>query len=230
MKKITIAIDGYSSCGKSTMAKDLAKQIGYVYIDTGAMYRAVTLFALRHGLFSEDGSVKTNELRNQMDDIHITFQFNASTGRPDTYLNGELVEQVIRGMEVSSHVSLIAAIPFVRTAMVEQQQRMGKDKGIVMDGRDIGTTVFPDAELKVFVTASPEVRAQRRYDELKGKGMPADFEEILRNVEERDYLDTHRETSPLKQASDALLLDNSNLTIEEQKQWLIEQYQRTSEA
>lgn len=227
MKKITIAIDGYSSCGKSTMAKDLAREIGYVYVDTGAMYRSVTLYALRHNLFNADGSVREDELRQEMGNIHITFKLNPETGRPDTYLNGELVENDIRSLEVSNHVSPIAAIAFVRHALVAQQQQMGKKKGIVMDGRDIGTTVFPDAELKVFVTASAQVRAQRRFDELQAKGMPADFSDILKNVQERDYIDTHRETSPLKKADDALELDNSHLTISEQKAWLLAQYERT---
>ena len=198
MKKITIAIDGHSSCGKSTMAKDLARRVGYIYVDTGAMYRSVTLYALRNGLFNEDGSIKTDELEQQMPQIHISFQLNPETGRPDTYLNGECVEQPIRSLEVSNHVSPIAALPFVRTAMVAQQQEMGQDGGIVMDGRDIGTVVFPHAELKVFVTASAEVRAQRRYDELLQKGMPADYDDILRNVQERDYIDSHREVSPLR--------------------------------
>ena len=223
MKKITIAIDGHSSCGKSTMAKDLAREVGYVYVDTGAMYRSVTLYALRHGLFRDD-NIDTAALEQQMPQIKISFKFNPETGRPDTYLNGECVEQEIRSLEVSNHVSPIAAIPFVRTAMVAQQQQMGKDKGVVMDGRDIGTTVFPDAELKVFVTASAQVRAQRRFDELKAKGMPADFDDILKNVEERDYIDSHREVSPLRKADDAILLDNSNMTIPEQKQWLLDKF------
>ena len=223
MKKITIAIDGHSSCGKSTMAKDLAREVGYVYVDTGAMYRCVTLYALRNGLFTPDG-IKENELRQQMPNIQISFKFNAETGRPDTYLNGELVEQDIRTMEVSNHVSPIATLGFVREAMVAQQQQMGKDKGVVMDGRDIGTVVFPDAELKIFVTASAEVRAQRRYDELKGKGMEADYDDILKNVQERDYIDSHREVSPLKQAPDAILLDNSQMTIDEQKDWLMQRF------
>ena len=221
MKKITIAIDGFSSCGKSTMAKDLAKQLGYIYVDTGAMYRAVTLFAMQHGLFNADGSVKTQDLQQQMSHINITFKLNKLTGRPDTYLNNELVESNIRTLEVSNHVSQIAAIPFVREAMVAQQQRLGKDKAVVMDGRDIGTTVFPEAELKVFVTAPAEVRAQRRYDELKEKGMPADFNDILKNVEERDYIDSHREVSPLRKAPDAIELDNSHMTIAEQSDWLM---------
>ena len=228
MKKITIAIDGFSSCGKSTMAKDLAKEIGYIYVDTGAMYRSVTLFALRHNLFNADGTIREEELKEQMKDINISFQLNKTTGRPDTYLNGENVENAIRTMEVSSHVSSIATLAFVREALVAQQQRMGAEKGIVMDGRDIGTVVFPKAELKIFVTASAEVRAQRRYDELKAKGMDADYADILKNVEERDYIDSHRATSPLRKADDAIELDNSNLTIAEQKKWLYEQYRKAA--
>ena len=223
MKKITIAIDGHSSCGKSTMAKDLAREVGYVYVDTGAMYRSVTLFALRNGLFEGD-TICEEALRRRMPEINISFRYNPETGRPDTYLNGELVEQEIRSMEVSSHVSPIATLAFVREAMVAQQQQMGRDGGVVMDGRDIGTVVFPHAELKVFVTASPEVRARRRYDELQAKGMPADYNDILKNVQERDYIDSHREVSPLRQADDALLLDNSHMTIAEQKQWLLERF------
>ena len=227
MKKITIAIDGHSSCGKSTMAKDLARTVGYVYVDTGAMYRCVTLYALRNGLFTADG-IDEEALRQQMDNIRISFKFNTKAGRPDTYLNGELVENDIRTMEVSSHVSPIAALGFVREAMVAQQQQMGKDKGVVMDGRDIGTVVFPDAELKIFVTASAEVRAQRRYDELKGKGMEADYDDILKNVQERDYIDSHREVSPLRQADDAILLDNSHMTISEQKEWLLARFKEAT--
>ena len=230
MKKITIAIDGFSSCGKSTMAKDLAKKLGYVYVDTGAMYRAVTLYAMRNGLFNADGSVKTADLERQMSKINITFKLNKRAERPDTYLNNELVENDIRTLEVSNHVSQIAAVPFIREAMVAQQQRMGKDKGVVMDGRDIGTTVFPEAELKVFVTASAEVRAQRRYDELKEKGIPADFNDILKNVQERDYIDSHREVSPLRKAPDAIELDNSHMTIAEQSAWLMEQVEQKIEA
>ena len=225
MKKITIAIDGHSSCGKSTMAKDLAREVGYVYVDTGAMYRCVTLYALRHGLFTDEG-IQEEALRKAMPQIQITFRFNAEKGRPDTYLNGELVEDLIRSMEVSNHVSPIATLGFVREAMVAQQQQMGKDKGVVMDGRDIGTVVFPDAELKIFVTASAEVRAQRRYDELKGKDMEADYEEILKNVQERDYIDSHRAVSPLRKADDAIELDNSHMTIAEQKAWLMEKFQQ----
>lgn len=224
MRKLTIAIDGYSSCGKSTMAKDLAREIGYVYVDTGAMYRSVTLYAMRNGLFNADGTVNAAALEGRMGEINITFKFNPAAGRPDTYLNGERVEDEIRSIEVSSRVSPVAALPFVREALVAQQQEMGRGKGVVMDGRDIGTTVFPDAELKVFVTASPEVRAQRRYDELKAKGMAADYDEILKNVKERDYIDTHREVSPLRKADDALVLDNSHLTIAQQKAWLLDRY------
>lgn len=228
MKKITIAIDGHSSCGKSTMAKDLAREVGYIYVDTGAMYRSVTLFALRHNLFNADGTIKETELQSAMPDIHLSFKLNEETGRPDTYLNGERVEDTIRTLEVSNHVSPIATLAFVRQALVAQQQQMGCDGGVVMDGRDIGTVVFPNAELKIFVTASAQVRAQRRYDELKAKGMPADFDEILKNVQERDYIDSHREVSPLRQADDALLLDNSNMTIAEQKQWLMDRFREVA--
>lgn len=228
MKKIIVAIDGYSSCGKSTMAKDLAREIGYIYVDTGAMYRAVTLYALRGGLFRPDGTIKETELEACMGNIGISFRLNPVTGRPDTYLNGECVEQEIRSMEVSAHVSPVAALPFVRRALVAQQQAMGREKGIVMDGRDIGTAVFPDAELKVFVTASAEVRAQRRYDELKAKGMEADFDSILKNVQERDYIDSHRAVDPLQRADDALELDNSHMTIEEQKAWLLQKYREAT--
>lgn len=226
MKKITITIDGFSSCGKSTMAKDLAREIGYIYIDTGAMYRCVTLFALRNNLFNEDGTIKQNELENQIENIKISFKLNKTTQRPDAYLNGENVENQIRTMEVSSHVSPIAAIAAVRSTLVAQQQKMGQDKGVVMDGRDIGTVVFPNAELKIFVTASAEVRAQRRYEELKEKGMEANFDEILKNVEERDYIDSHRKVSPLKKADDAIELDNSNISIAEQKEWLMQQFKK----
>ena len=228
MKKITIAIDGHSSCGKSTMAKELARKVGYVYVDTGAMYRCVTLFALRHQLFAADGSVLEEQLREAMPQIDIDQRL--IDGKTTTFLNDENVELEIRGLEVSNHVSPIAAIPFVRTALVAQQQKMGREGGIVMDGRDIGTTVFPNAELKIFVTASAEVRAQRRYDELQQKGMPADYADILKNVQERDYIDSHREVSPLRQAEDALLLDNSHMTIDEQNKWLMEQFEKATNA
>ena len=226
MKKITIAIDGHSSCGKSTMAKELARKVGYVYVDTGAMYRCVTLYALRHQLFTADGAVLEEQLREAMPQIDIDQRL--IDGMTTTFLNGENVEREIRNLEVSNHVSPIAAIPFVRTALVAQQQKMGREGGIVMDGRDIGTTVFPNAELKIFVTASAEVRAQRRYDELQQKGMPADYADILKNVQERDYIDSHREVSPLRQADDALLLDNSHMTIDEQNKWLMEQFEKAT--
>ena len=231
MKKIIIAIDGHSSCGKSTMAKQLAKEIGYVYVDTGAMYRAVTLYAMRNGMYPDAG-IQEEALKAAIDagKIQITFKFDAETGRPDTYLNGEKVEDEIRQMEVSNRVSPIAALPFVRALLTEQQQAMGKEKGIVMDGRDIGTAVFPQAEMKVFVTASAKVRAERRYKELLEKAKTQEelaalnFDEVLKNVEERDYIDSHREVAPLRQAEDALVLDNSNMTREEQSAWLLEKY------
>ena len=226
MKKITIAIDGHSSCGKSTMAKELARRVGYIYVDTGAMYRSVTLYALRHDLFREDGTILTDELEEALKDILI--EQKLVDGKTTTFLNGENVELEIRSLEVSNHVSPIAALPFVRTALVAQQQRMGQEGGIVMDGRDIGTVVFPNAELKIFVTASAEVRAQRRYDELKEKGMPADYDDILKNVQERDYIDSHREVSPLRQADDALLFDNSHMTIPEQNEWLMQRFEEAT--
>jgi cytidylate kinase len=208
------------------MAKELARKVGYVYVDTGAMYRCVTLFALRHQLFTADGAVLEEQLREAMPQIDINQRL--IDGKTTTFLNGENVEREIRNLEVSNHVSPIAAIPFVRTALVAQQQKMGREGGIVMDGRDIGTTVFPHAELKIFVTASAEVRAQRRYDELQQKGMPADYADILKNVQERDYIDSHREVSPLRQADDALLLDNSHMTIDEQNKWLMEQFEKAT--
>lgn len=229
MKKITIAIDGFSSCGKSTMAKDLAREIGYIYIDSGAMYRAVTLYSIENGIFKGD-TINTEELKKRMNDIYISFRIDPETGRPNTYLNGVNVENKIRTMEVSSKVSPISTLDFVRSAMVQQQQAMGNEKGIVMDGRDIGTTVFPNAELKIFVTATPEIRAQRRYDELKAKGQEASFDEILENVKQRDYIDQHREVSPLRKADDALLLDNTELTIQQQKEWLFNQYNQRTKA
>lgn len=227
MKKITIAIDGHSSCGKSTMAKELARRVGYVYVDTGAMYRAVTLYALRHNLFMADGTIKTGELEAVLPSISIDQRL--VDGQTTTFLNGENVEREIRTLEVSNHVSPVATLPFVRAALVAQQQRMGREGGIVMDGRDIGTTVFPNAELKLFVTASAEVRAQRRFDELQQKGMPADYDDILKNVQERDYIDSHREVSPLRQADDALLLDNSVMTIAEQNEWLMKRFKEATQ-
>lgn len=207
------------------MAKDLAKAIGYTYIDTGAMYRAVTLYALRHQLFAGD-QIDEAALQAALPALEIAFRMNAESGRPDTYLNGENVEKEIRSMEVANHVSPVAALGFVRKALVAKQQAMGKEKGIVMDGRDIGTVVFPEAELKLFVTASPEVRAQRRVDELKAKGMPASYEEVLANVKQRDFIDSTRAESPLRQAPDAVVLDNSHMSLAEQKQWILAQYKR----
>lgn len=227
MKKITIAVDGFSSCGKSTMAKDLAREVGYIYIDSGAMYRAVTLYSIENGIFNGD-VIDTERLKKEIGNIHISFRLNPQTGRPDTYLNGVNVENKIRTMEVSSKVSPISTLDFVREKMVEQQQAMGQEKGIIMDGRDIGTTVFPDAELKIFVTATPEIRAQRRFDELKAKGQDVGFDEILENVKQRDYIDQNREVSPLRKAEDALMLDNSELTVEEQKKWLLEQFNKVA--
>lgn len=224
-KKITIALDGYSSTGKSTMAKALAKKIGYAYIDTGAMYRTVTLYCLNNNLLEGD-TVNEQALEAALPSIKITFKADAE-GRSETYLNGVNVEKEIRSMRVSNKVSIIAALGFVRRDMVRQQQAMGRDKGIVMDGRDIGTVVFPDAEMKVFVTADAAVRAQRRYDELRAKGdTTTTLEEVLANVTERDRIDTTRAESPLRQADDALVLDNSHMSIEEQDKWLMDHFNR----
>jgi len=219
MKKILIAIDGHSSCGKSTMAKELAKTIHYKYIDSGAMYRAVTLFCLKKGFFNND-ILNEGAIKQCINDIHISFELNEKTGNSDTYLNGENVEKQIRSMEVADKVSPVAAVGFIREAMVKQQQAMGENKGIVMDGRDIGTVVFPDAELKLFVTARPEVRAQRRLDELIAKGESVNFDEVLKNIEKRDFIDSTRKDGPLRKASDAVVLDNSDMTIAEQNAFL----------
>ena len=228
MKKITIAVDGYSSCGKSTMAKDLAKTVGYNYIDSGAMYRAVTLYCMENGLFKADLPDLEN-LEKQLDNIHISFRFNEETKHSDTYLNGKNVEKEIRRMDVSDKVSPVAAVGFVRKMLVKQQHALGKDKGIVMDGRDVGTVIFPEAELKIFVTARPEVRAQRRLDELTAKGEKADFEEVLANLQKRDHIDSTRKDGPLRQAEDAVVIDNSEMTIEEQNAYLLELYQKRAE-
>ena len=229
MKKIIVAIDGLSSCGKSTMARELAQEVGYTYIDTGAMYRAVTLYALHRGLLAPDGQIDTAALEKQMSDIRITFRVNPATGRSETYLNGEQVEATIRSMEVSAQVSRIASLPFVRRALVAQQQAMGRQKGLVMDGRDIGTVVFPEAKLKIFVTATDEVRAKRRVDELRGKGTEVSMEEVLRNVRERDRLDMERAESPLRRADDAIELDNTHLTIPEQRALLLRLFHQATE-
>lgn len=223
MKKIIIAIDGYSSSGKSTMARDLARRIGYVYVDSGAMYRAVTLYALRHGM-AADGKVDTEALIKDLPEIKISFLPAGEDGVQHTLLNGEDVEREIRTMEVSGMVSPVAVIPEVRHRLVDLQREFGKERGIVMDGRDIGTTVFPDAEMKVFVDASPEVRADRRVKELREKGEDVDYDAVLNNIRERDYIDTHREESPLAKAPDAHVLDNDNMTIPEQMEWLMNLY------
>lgn len=222
-KKIIVAIDGHSSCGKSTIAKELAKQVQYIYVDTGAMYRAVTLYSLNNKLWA--GSQPDEEaLIRHLEEISISFKLN-DQGVPETYLNGELVEREIREMKVSNHVSPISTIPAVREMLVRQQQEMGREGGIVMDGRDIGTTVFPEAQLKFFVTARPDVRAERRLKELRKKGNDTiTFEEVLKNLEERDYIDSHREVSPLRQASDAIVLDNSDMTREEQNTWVLARF------
>jgi cytidylate kinase len=226
MKEIVIAIDGFSSNGKSTMAKSLAKEIGYIYIDSGAMYRAITLYCIKQGLFDGE-KLDEQGLQEQIKDIRVEFRLNKESGIPDTYLNGENVEAQIRSMEVSSKVSVVSAIPFVRRAMVALQQDMGKKKGIVMDGRDIGTVVFPDAELKIFVTAEAEIRAQRRFDELRSKGdNKTTFEEVLENIKSRDHMDQTRAESPLLKADDAILLDNSHMTIDQQMQWLLEKFRQ----
>lgn len=223
MKRIIIAVDGFSSCGKSTMAKALARSIGYLYFDSGAMYRAVALYCLNNGLIKEE-EIDTESLRARMGEIKITFTADPETRNSVTLLNGENVEKEIRSLRVSRIVSKVAAIDFVRTDLIEQQREMGKAKGIVMDGRDIGTTVFPDAEMKIFVTASAEVRAQRRYDELTVRGDNPDYNEILENVLERDHIDQTREISPLRKADDAILLDNSNMTLDEQQEWLYNKF------
>jgi CMP/dCMP kinase len=219
-KRIIIAIDGHSSCGKSTMAKQLAQKLGYVYIDTGAMYRVVTLVALRKG-WIENKVPDEAKVIDGLKDIHITFQWDEKQGKNTTFLNGENVEEEIRRLEVSENVSPISTIAEVRKEMVRQQRENGKNKGIVMDGRDIGTVVFPNAELKIFMTASPEIRAERRYKELKEKGLDVNFDEVLANVEGRDKIDSTRKASPLKQAGDAIVLDNSHISREEQLEWAI---------
>ncbi len=223
---IIVAIDGHSSCGKSTMAKWLACKVGYIYVDTGAMYRTVTLFAIRNGFITPDARIDEEGLKKALNDVEIGFQLDPDTKLPLACLNGEVVEKEIRGMEVSGLVSPIAALPFVREKLTAQQKAMGEKKGIVMDGRDIGTAVFPQAELKVFVTASAEVRAKRRFLELQEKGEKnLNYDEILKNVQERDYIDSHREMNPLRQAEDAVVLDNSNLTIDEQNQLLLKMFE-----
>ena len=228
MKKIIVAIDGFSSCGKSTMAKELAKSVGYAYVDSGAMYRAVTLYCQRKG-WIVNGVVNQEELKKVIDSILIEFSYNPDKNRNETFLNKENVEDEIRTLQVSEEVSIVSSIGFVRSAMVKQQQAYAKDRGVVMDGRDIGTVVFPCAELKIFLVASAEIRAQRRYDELIAKGEKVSFDEILENVKQRDFLDQTRKESPLRKAEDAIELDNGNLTLEEQRDWLLKRFKEVVE-
>jgi cytidylate kinase len=220
-KKLVIAIDGYSSCGKSTIAKDLAKVLNYIYIDTGAMYRAVTLYAMRNGII-KDGNIDVKKLHDSLSDIKVSFRKDPETGLNETYLNGENVEKEIRRMDVSNNVSLISAIKEVREYLVQLQREMAQQGGVVMDGRDIGTVVLPDADLKIFMTAKPEVRAERRFKELQAKGENVSFDEIMKNLEERDRMDTTRKESPLKKADDAIILDNSDMTPQEQLDWIVD--------
>lgn len=224
-QKIVIAIDGHSSCGKSTFAKAIAARLGYIFIDTGAMYRAVTLCALEAGAI-RDGEVDAERVVGLLPQINISFRFNAERGASDVYVNGQSVEPRIRSIEVSSAVSRISSIPAVREKLVAMQQQMGRYRGVVMDGRDIGTVVFPDAELKIFMTADAEVRARRRYEELTAKGDKVTLEEILENVIARDKADMEREISPLRRAADAVVLDNSRMTVEEQMEWFMERYRQ----
>ena len=224
-KKIIIAVDGFSSCGKSTFAKAIAARLGYIFIDTGAMYRAVTLYALDHGAISS-GVVDEEAVVGLLKDIEITFRFNPERGASDIYVNGDLAEGRIRTIEVSNCVSLVSSIREVREKLVAMQQRMGRDRGVVMDGRDIGTVVFPDAELKLFMTADPKVRAERRYAELRAKGDRVSMEEVLENVVSRDRADMNRAISPLRQAPDAVVLDNSRMSVDEQMAWFMERYEK----
>jgi len=220
-KKLIIAIDGYSSCGKSTFARAIAKEMSYIFIDSGAMYRAVTLFCLRRNLVGEE-FVNINGILTELNDIHIEFVYNPDIAEYETYLNSENVEKEIRDFEVSNHVSRISQIPEVRTRMVELQRQIGIFKGIVMDGRDIGTVVFPDADIKIFMTASVDIRAKRRLDELKARNIDADFDEVKRNIIARDITDENRDISPLRRADDAIVLDNSRMTVAEQMEWFRE--------
>ncbi|MDR2065210.1 MAG: (d)CMP kinase [Prevotellaceae bacterium] len=217
-KKIIVAIDGYSSTGKSSFARQIAQNLSYIYVDTGAMYRAVTLYCIENNFIGNCG-LNVDKIIGNLKKINIKFVFNDKNGKSETFLNGKNIESKIRNVEVSNHVSAVSAIPEVRTQMVELQQEMGKNKGIVMDGRDIGTVVFPDAEIKIFMTAKPEIRARRRYLELLQNGENVTLQEIEKNIRKRDYIDTHRNTSPLKKADDAIILDNSDISIDEQMQW-----------
>ena len=218
-RKIIIALDGHSSCGKSTYAKRIAAELGYAYIDTGAMYRAATLACMDAGLFDNTDSPSLEKVEAQLEDVELDLRFNAEKQRTEIFLNDRMVEDLIRSMEVSNHVSYISTLPAVRRKMVEYQRGLGEGKGVVMDGRDIGTVVFPHAEMKIFLTASEEIRATRRYKELIEKGMPANYEDVLENISKRDRIDSSREDSPLKQAEDSLVLDNSQMTVDEQMEW-----------
>ena len=224
-KQLIIAIDGYSSCGKSTFAKAIAKMLSYIFIDSGAMYRAVTLYSMRKNFIGK-GGLNTGGVLSEINDIHIGFIYNPDINEYETFLNSENVEKEIRSIEVTAHVSRISQIPEVRARMVELQRQIGAYKGIVMDGRDIGTVVFPDADIKIFMTASVDIRAKRRYDELKGRGIVIDFEEIKRNIIARDIADENRDISPLRRADDAIILDNSRMTVEEQMSWVIKLIQK----
>ena len=216
-----VAVDGYSSTGKSTVAKRIARRLGLTYIDTGAMYRAVTLAALRQGAIDAEGRIDEEQVRGILPQVEIAFRGEGKEGRAETYLNGENVEREIRGMEVADQVSGIAALGFVRTFLVEQQREMGRRGDVILDGRDIGSVVFPNADVKFFLTASPEVRAKRRYEELRAKGMEVSYEEVEANVRKRDYIDSHREASPLVQAADAVVVDNSTMTVDEEVEWMV---------
>jgi len=218
--RIIIAIDGHSSTGKSSFAKIIAAKYGFVYVDTGALYRGVTLFAVRESLIDDSNKIDRNALAKAIDSLNLEFRATGAEGKSELYLNGELIEREIRGLEVSNKVSFIAALPLVRDFVDRSLNRYGESKGVVMDGRDIGTVVFPDAELKIFMTADTQVRAQRRYKELLEKGEKANFQAVLQNIIQRDYIDENRETAPLKRAVDAILLDNSRMTIEDQIKWL----------
>ncbi len=218
-RKIIIALDGHSSCGKSTYAKRIAAELGYAYIDTGAMYRAVTLACMDAGLFDNTDSPSLEKVEAQLEDVELDLRFNAEKQRTEIFLNNRMLEDLIRSMEVSNHVSYISTLPAVRRKMVEYQRGLGEGKGVVMDGRDIGTVVFPHAEMKIFLTASEDIRATRRYKELIEKGMPANYEDVLKNISKRDRIDSSREDSPLKQAEDSLVLDNSQMTVDEQMEW-----------
>lgn len=228
-RQVVIAIDGYSSCGKSTFAKAIAKKLGYAYIDSGAMYRATTLYGLQNGAFDAEGTLNSTKLIQALPQITITFKFNNEKSRNETFLNGTCVEDEIRTIAIADKVSRVAEIAEVREQMVLLQQQMGQKKGIVMDGRDIGTVVFPDAEFKIFMTADPAIRAQRRYDELKAKGETVDIKEVEENIRKRDYIDENREVSPLRKADDALVLDNSHITVEQQMEWVEEHLNRILE-